>query len=193
MNSIKTALERLHDALKRLKPDQGRIARRNARRTALGALQSVRNALDKDFPAISKPRKARRPKVLHWREYEKQMHFPDECKPGQIDAFHSFFALQDGINTVPVKFYERDTRRLGVHYYGKQIRVKRGMTPQETWATILHELAHYRVHHHRAAFTVELMRIYKLFKNWWNGGTEVRSLVSMVDISDGRLEEKGSE
>ena len=52
---VENANSELHDALCRLKPDQGRVARRNARRAVLGALRQVRNAINLDFPRLEKP------------------------------------------------------------------------------------------------------------------------------------------
>ena len=41
----------------RFAPDQGRIARRNGRRSVLGAIRQVRNALNEEFPQIELPKK----------------------------------------------------------------------------------------------------------------------------------------
>jgi hypothetical protein len=61
--SLDDAIDRLLKARKRLKDDQGRIARRNARQNALRALRQARAALDVEYPSIAKPRrKARKAK-----------------------------------------------------------------------------------------------------------------------------------
>jgi len=52
---VENANSELHDALCRLKPDQGRVARRNARRAVLGALRQVRNAINLEYPRLEKP------------------------------------------------------------------------------------------------------------------------------------------
>lgn len=52
---VDDAIDKLNAAYKRLAPEQGRIARRNARRAYLDALRSLRKALDDEFPAIRKP------------------------------------------------------------------------------------------------------------------------------------------
>lgn len=54
--NLKQALKKLHLAKKRLADGQGRIARRNARRAFIGALQSLRHALDAEYPSIEKPK-----------------------------------------------------------------------------------------------------------------------------------------
>jgi hypothetical protein len=54
MNTFARALKKLRHAALNLKGDQGRIARRNARRKVLGALRSLRNALDAEFPQFQK-------------------------------------------------------------------------------------------------------------------------------------------
>lgn len=57
MNPFTEALRKLHRAAKTLDPSQARIARRNARRRVLGAMKSLRHAIDAEFPAIAKPAK----------------------------------------------------------------------------------------------------------------------------------------
>jgi len=52
---VGNAQSELHDALCRLKLDQGRVARRNARRAVLGALRQVRNAINLEYPRLEKP------------------------------------------------------------------------------------------------------------------------------------------
>lgn len=62
---IDDAIDKLNAAYKRLEHDQGRIARRNARRAYLYALKCLRKGLDDEFPHIRKPvtnRKAPDPK-----------------------------------------------------------------------------------------------------------------------------------
>lgn len=56
MERMEVALANLRTETKRLTHDQGRVARRNARRAVLGALKQVRNALS-DFPQIVAPPK----------------------------------------------------------------------------------------------------------------------------------------
>lgn len=52
---MKDELRALERAADRCAKAQGRISRRNARRVFLGALLSLRNALERDYPGIPKP------------------------------------------------------------------------------------------------------------------------------------------
>lgn len=55
-------MRELNQALVRLYPDQGRVARRNARKRVLQALSDLRKAIDAEYPAIRKePRKRLKP------------------------------------------------------------------------------------------------------------------------------------
>jgi hypothetical protein len=53
-SKVEAALAALRTEAQRLAPDQGRIARRNARRAVLGAMRQVRNALNIEFPRMEK-------------------------------------------------------------------------------------------------------------------------------------------
>ena len=56
MISLANGLAELQLARARLAADQGRIARRNARRAMVQALQHLRQGLDNEYPSIQKPR-----------------------------------------------------------------------------------------------------------------------------------------
>jgi len=60
VSRLEDALWDADAALRRLKPEQGRIARRNARQAMLKALRKARQALDTEFPGIPKENRARR-------------------------------------------------------------------------------------------------------------------------------------
>lgn len=51
---IDDGIDKLNAAMKRLDAEQGRIARRNARRAFLYALQCLRKGLDEEYPNIAK-------------------------------------------------------------------------------------------------------------------------------------------
>lgn len=53
--ALENELRKLRRAVRRLEDDQSRQKRRNARRAVLGAIKSVRYALDKRYPRIEKP------------------------------------------------------------------------------------------------------------------------------------------
>jgi hypothetical protein len=57
---VDDAIAKLLKARKRLKAEQGRIARRNARRAYLAAVRSVRQAVDDEYPVMRKPVTRRR-------------------------------------------------------------------------------------------------------------------------------------
>lgn len=54
LGRLDQAVRSLQLGLRRLEPNQGRIARRNARRAVLGAIRQLRNALGEDFPRLEK-------------------------------------------------------------------------------------------------------------------------------------------
>lgn len=63
------AIAKALKARKRLREDQGRIARRNARAATLTALRQVRAALDEQYPVIRKENvKRRKPRSLNQRK-----------------------------------------------------------------------------------------------------------------------------
>lgn len=51
---LENVLGHLRQEAKRLTPNQGRIARRNARRAVLGALRQVRNVLNEHYPRLER-------------------------------------------------------------------------------------------------------------------------------------------
>jgi len=57
VSKLEDALWEADAALKRCKPEQGRVARNNARRAMLRSLRKARTALDAEFPVIPKTRK----------------------------------------------------------------------------------------------------------------------------------------
>lgn len=63
-SKLEDALWDADAAFKRLKPEQGPLGRRNARKAMLKALLKARKALDKEFPLEHKTRKRRRKKGL---------------------------------------------------------------------------------------------------------------------------------
>lgn len=58
--TIEQALRALRRAVRRLSPEQGRVARRNARQKVKGALRALRHAMDEEFPTILIPREPRK-------------------------------------------------------------------------------------------------------------------------------------
>lgn len=60
MTKLEAALWEADAALKKLQPEQGRVARRNARQAMLKALRKAREALDEQYPVKRKPIRRRR-------------------------------------------------------------------------------------------------------------------------------------
>jgi len=166
----------LASALARLaRTDGRRIARRNARWLAFGALRSIRLAIDRVFPVIPKPARAAAPdaKVAgkSWREVEYMM-----LKPGKrvwdradAEAFNVYLGELDGHPAKPIRFDINPGNRLWGQHTKDAIRLKplpagASWRDAQLWRTFLHELAHYRVHGHGRAFRVELLRVYKLWR-----------------------------
>lgn len=74
MSKLENALDRMDRAYNRLKPEQGRQGRNNARAKFLAALRDARKAIDEEYPSIPKPRKRRRkpkhPRHLGWKRID---------------------------------------------------------------------------------------------------------------------------
>lgn len=165
------ALDKLRAARKRLETEQGRIARRNARRAFLGAVKGVKNALDRDFQSVAKPSKPRLDPLEaaaqreHWRDFEKRMKIRQPWNPDLARKFNEWLSAKDGHEAKPIVFdFNANTKRwLGMHR-ADRISLMGSRDPEEVWRTLLHELAHYKISHHRRAFTEELYRVYEL----WN-------------------------
>lgn len=60
--TLDEAMKKLAKARKKLKDDQGRVARRNAREKFLRYLRTARQAVDEEYPSIPKKRVSRRKK-----------------------------------------------------------------------------------------------------------------------------------
>jgi len=83
------------------------------------------------------------------------------------DKFNSFWCTKHDLKPKPIRFDFRDgtTRLLGQHAEDR-IRLHRKLDDSERWSVLLHEIAHYRVHHHRRAFVLELAEVYKAWKEF---------------------------
>jgi hypothetical protein len=67
VSKLEDALWEADAALKRCKPDQGRVARSNGRKLMLRALHKARAALDAEFPVIPKTKRPRRTRTVRQR------------------------------------------------------------------------------------------------------------------------------
>lgn len=170
------AIARLTAAQKRLANAEGRIARRNARRAFFGSLQSLKAAVDTFYPVIAKPELPKpkedpleaASKRLHWRDLARRFRFPDKWDIDKAKAFNEWFAQREYHGPgKPIEVSDREIRRRrtwGWHYPNKIVIIKgQGAGgAEDLWDTIIHEVAHYNVKHHRQAFSRELGRVYKL-------------------------------
>jgi hypothetical protein len=173
--SLDDALVKLHRVRRLLDHDQGRIARRNARRKVLGALRAVRMAVDANYPAIAKscplvdPVDSAAAKMT-WREFEYRVikHVTRAWDLQMARAFNEWISAQDGHPAKPIVFDIRaGTKSLLGQHCRDRIRLRPDLCDAVKWRTLLHELAHYKVHGHRRAFTLELCRMYKLWRTFF--------------------------
>lgn len=168
--------------LKRLERAEGKIARRNARRAAFGALRSIRLQIERDYPSVvvSAPRMDRTERAArswHWRKVEYTL-----VKPGRrrwdrdlASRFNEWFCQQEGFTVKPIRFDVPDgSRFVGRHDLDairlKGIDTRAKWRDAEFWRTFLHEVAHYKVHGHGAAFRSELLKVYRLWLEFCRSG-----------------------
>lgn len=94
---VDNALSAIRKAGKRLQPEQGERARRNAREAMLTALRQARAALDAEFPLLSSERKTRRSSS----PLAKQRRKADfERKHRQVDSAQAATLQARGVPTV---------------------------------------------------------------------------------------------
>lgn len=169
---------KLRKAFTRLERADSRITRRNARRAAFGLLRSIRHTLDTQYPAIAKPPKQadadlRLVQKKTWREVEYRIVKPGERRWDRAVAqeFVDWFATSHGCAPKPIRFDIPDgSRYLGQHATDS-IRIKAvaraGEKPDaEKWRILLHEVAHYRAKGHGRAFKLELVYVYRTWRQW---------------------------
>ena len=169
---LDAAISRLQRERRRLDAAQGRIARRNARRAVIGALRSVRAMLDAEYPAIVKPAIVRdavtvAAESMHWRafEYDIIAHIRIDWSLELAEAFNARCAQVFGLTPKPIRIVDLRGGYLGLHGVS-EIQLAPGMSRENKWRTLMHEIAHYRVAHHRRAFVQELATVYRLWKEF---------------------------
>ncbi len=172
--SVDNAIATIKSQSKRLKSEQGRIARRNARRKLFSAIKKLRNTLDKEYPAIPKPKKRVDPvdaaaQKMHWREFEQRI-IKNVNRSWDIRIareFNAFYCKKIGIESKPIHFdFKEGTTRLWGQHTQDRIRLNRILSNSMRWRVLLHEIAHYRVHHHRRAFVLEFAEVYKSWREF---------------------------
>lgn len=105
--------------------------------------------------------------TLHWREFEQRVVAQRDVSlawdDGLADGFNRYFCDRvAGCPPKPIVFDFRPGTRalLGVHCRDR-IRLRADVPDDEKWRTLFHELAHYRVRHHRRTFVRELALVYR--------------------------------
>lgn len=93
----------LQRAAKRLQPDQGRIARGNARRAVLAELKKLRVELDRDFPPIRKSQKGKRARLSPstWRARMKKRGYKPLGNEGLVRKLKNLAAVGVRIHREP--------------------------------------------------------------------------------------------
>ena len=109
----------------------------------------------------------------HWRHVEYKIVNPgkrrwDRCR---AEAFNLWFSTTEGLTHKPIVFDVPDGARFVGQHASDRIRMK-GIDTRKTWRdaelwrTFLHEVAHYKAHGHGAAFKAELVRVYRLWREF---------------------------
>lgn len=163
-------------------PDYG-LAIRRPRGPYLGGrdvrralLASADRVVTEGFPEPPRPR-AFPPEVqadpvrfgaetLHWREFEYRVIARRDVSlvwdDGLADRFNRHFCERvAGCPPKPIVFdFRPDARSLLGQHCRDRIRIRADITDEAKWRVLLHELAHYRVGHHRRGFVRELALVY---------------------------------
>lgn len=170
---LDAALQKLLRERRKLDKAQGRIARRNARRLVIGALRSVRSAIDAEYPAIAKPVVQRDPldvaaDTMSWRQFEYGViaHLRREWSLETADRFHRFACLRLGVTPKPLSLDSGLGRRLIGQHRPDEIKLATGLDREEKWRTLMHEIAHYREGSHGRKFVRELALVYRTWKEF---------------------------
>lgn len=182
--NLEKALKNLDRACKTLVPEQGRIARRNARRRVFGAMRAVRNVVETQFPAVKQTRVPKDPitaaaQRMTWRQFEYDFikHIGLDWDPEMAQTFI------DHVCTVKkIQRRELEIADLGLNYHGYchpgYIEIHEDLVPESKWRTLLHELAHaiedtiparkgtLGVGSHRRRFVLALGEVYRLWVSW---------------------------
>lgn len=125
---------------------------------------------------------------LHWREFEYRGIAPGDVSLAWGDElaarFNRHFCEQvAGCSPKPIVFdFRPDARSLLGQHCRDRIRLRADIPDHEKWRVLLHELAHYRVEHHRRAFVRELALVYRTwiaFRSAPNAEAEVASKPSI--------------
>ncbi len=165
-------LRELERALKALVPEQGRIARRiarrNARRRVFGAMRTLRNEVEAKYPAIKKVVVPKDPlqmaaERVTWREFEDKV-----IRRVQLDwdadlaqRFINYMAKSRDVSRRELSL--SDMRGYAGICGEKEIKIDDRMSAIGKWKTLLHEVAHTLPggHGHRRKFVLALAETYR--------------------------------
>ena len=175
MNRLDEALKNLVKIRRRLVEGQGRRARQNARRAVLGAVRAVANAAKAEYPLELIIRPAvdpleRKTKTLPWRAFEARV-----VRPGALEftrergqEFVNWWCARNRMT--PKRVVQNIGDRRGDHrlrgQFNVDIRLEYRMSDKSKWRTLIHEVAHYRVHGHGRNFVREMAAVWKEYKVW---------------------------
>lgn len=200
MDRTGKSLRKLIDSCGQLAEDQGRIARRNARRRVLGAVRSLCLSLDRDYPSVPKPSKVKSDGVqtsvmlqggechdrvddaankLRWRKFEYQViHVRKAWDGNLVCEFNRYFCGRISAPEKPIVFDIRaNSSLLGQHTHDR-IRISHRLDDRGRWRTLFHEMAHYRVRNHRRQFVLEMAFVYKAWKQFMRSREETAGYVA---------------
>ena len=113
----------------------------------------------------------RRKRKLTWRKFEYTMYIPKRLawSTAKAQQFADLCSDLHGIPRRPIVF-DLATKGRGSRYLGMltadRIRLSLELDTEERWRTLIHEIAHYKVNHHRAKFIEAMDITHELFRSW---------------------------
>ncbi len=171
---IEDAVSKLQQAVKTLDGNQGRIARRNARRRVSGAMRALRNTVEAGYPAIKLVRaqedaveKAAREST--WRDFEHRVikHVNLDWDVDTAQAFADHVTRARGVKRREIVVEGMRGRLLGMCHSDK-IRLDSELYGSYWWRTLIHELAHAICPNagHGRAFVQAMAEVYRMWKRF---------------------------
>ncbi len=173
--NIEDAVSKLQQAVKTLDGNQGRIARRNARRRVFGAMRALRNTVQAGYPAIQLVRaqedsveKAAR--VSTWRDFEHRVikYVTLDWDVDVAQAFADHVTTARGVKRREIVIEDMRGRLLGMCHSDK-IRLDSELYGSHWWRTLIHELAHAICPNggrHGRAFVKAMAEVYGMWKDF---------------------------
>lgn len=176
---LKKALKNLDRAARTLTPDQGRIGRRNARRRVLGAMRTLRNVVESQYPAV---KVARVPKDrltdaadrMQWSQFEYRVirHINLDWDTELADRFIEHVCAAKGVKRRELVVDEMRGRLLGRCMPGR-ILLRDSLSAKSKWRTLMHELGHAidpLGWGHRRSFVRAMAEVYRMWIEFRRAG-----------------------